>query len=451
MHGYALSDNMNKNYSTNWLVDRLMDYTMPKYINSPLVVNLGFLVQSASAANAPLRYSETGSSASDSAKVANKFATAIWALDYCYTLANAKISGANFHCAGGSPYSVMFWGGGTNSFATNPLAATYPIAPIYYGLLAFADGAKNMSLLPVTPASPTVYQTSPRASYYATLSDDGKTAKVTIINKDTVNAINAVVSFSNQVIISSASYRTLTYTDSILDLVAKTYYAGTQVASDGTFTPVTNTPLTITNSNSFTVPVARFNAAVVTVSLPNNILPITLLSFTGQLIANNVLLKWATAAETNNAGFDVERSLDGVNFSKVGFVAGANTQQASYSFTDSSVQQNKLYYYRLKQIDKDGRTTFSSVIQINTSLTNADFFTITPNPNNGNFVFSTNNTSVQTVKLFNTLGQEILIKTTANQPNAMSINTSHFAHGIYYLHAFSGSGELVKAMKVVVQ
>lgn len=451
IHGYALSNTQNTIYNNGWLIDRLMDYSMPGYNNSPFVVNLGFIKQSATDANVPLRYAETGSSASDSAKVSNKFITALWALDFCYSLAVNKISGANFHGGGGSPYSVMFWGGGNNNPATNPLAATYPVGAIYYGLLAFVDGAKNMSLLPVTPTSPTVYKSSPRASYYATISDDGKTAKVTIINKDTVNAISAVVTLPNMAV-GSATFRTLNFTNSILDLAANTYYAGTQVASDGTFAPVTNNTLAISNGNSFTVPVAAMTATVVTVALPSNILPVNLLSFTGQMAVNKVMLKWITAAEINNAGFNIERSIDGINFSEIGFVPAANTSQSNYAFTDSSIQKSQIYYYRLKQIDIDGHFTFSPIIQITTNIGNDDFFAITPNPNNGNFIFSTNNLAFKSLKMYNSLGEEILIKTAINQPNHISINTSsHLAKGIYYLHALSSTGKLIKTMKVIIR
>lgn len=97
-----------------------------------------------------------------------------------------------------------------------------------------------------------------------------------------------------------------------------------------------------------------------------SVLPIELLSFTAESIENNTIqLNWLTAAETNNDYFTVERSQGGLNFSTVGIVTGAGNSNttSSYSFIDQQPHPG-INYYRLKQIDFDGKHTYSNTISV---------------------------------------------------------------------------------------
>lgn len=94
------------------------------------------------------------------------------------------------------------------------------------------------------------------------------------------------------------------------------------------------------------------------------ILPVTWLSFTAQKGYNNAVnLQWQVANEVNNERYEVERSTDGVNFSSIGMVASlnGNTQApTSYSFVDKQPATGTVYY-RIQQVDKDGKHSYSSV------------------------------------------------------------------------------------------
>jgi hypothetical protein len=94
-------------------------------------------------------------------------------------------------------------------------------------------------------------------------------------------------------------------------------------------------------------------------------LPVELLSFTGKLNEENSQLDWTTVFEQNNRGFEIEKSMDGVNYHKIGFVNsdGNSTTRRSYSFTDpqKAVEHN---YYRLKIIDIDNTYDYSDVILV---------------------------------------------------------------------------------------
>jgi hypothetical protein len=118
----------------------------------------------------------------------------------------------------------------------------------------------------------------------------------------------------------------------------------------------------------------------------NNPLPVSLTDFTASVIqSKNVQLDWTTASESNNKGFDVERSADASKWLTVGYVAGSGNSSTykNYSYTDRNVPTGK-YFYRLKQVDLDGKFNYSNIlsVDINGSLSfelNQSF----PNPSRG--------------------------------------------------------------------
>lgn len=94
----------------------------------------------------------------------------------------------------------------------------------------------------------------------------------------------------------------------------------------------------------------------------DNTVPVELNSFNASVTGNNISLKWSTATETNNRGFEVERkvnsgqsSVNNLEYQVVGFVDGhgTSTEQQSYFFIDQNLSAGK-YLYRIKQIDFDG-------------------------------------------------------------------------------------------------
>ncbi len=100
---------------------------------------------------------------------------------------------------------------------------------------------------------------------------------------------------------------------------------------------------------------------------PASPLPIQLSSFTASTVANNVNLKWSTISETNTLGFYVERgsSKTGPFTTVSSLIAGAGTslQQHNYTYTDNSVSTGT-YYYRVRQVEKNGKTAYSSVLSV---------------------------------------------------------------------------------------
>jgi hypothetical protein len=140
------------------------------------------------------------------------------------------------------------------------------------------------------------------------------------------------------------------------------------------------------------------------------LLPVELLSFSARAVNNTFIqLDWSTATEVNNEGFDVERSFDGVNFEKIGFVAGNgnSTVVNHYQFNDTEVSVG-IHYYRLKQVDFDGQFEYSNIVSARIDATST--FAVSPfipNPaeTSSSLVFSVKKPTAVKVVLYNGIGQ----------------------------------------------
>lgn len=103
------------------------------------------------------------------------------------------------------------------------------------------------------------------------------------------------------------------------------------------------------------------------VILGSGTLPVLLLDFRASLIDKRVELQWETSFESNNKGFYIQRSTDGMNWISIGFVSGTgnSNDQQQYHFTDRLPEKGD-NFYRLAQTDIDDKTTFSKTVHIST-------------------------------------------------------------------------------------
>jgi photosystem II stability/assembly factor-like uncharacterized protein len=94
-------------------------------------------------------------------------------------------------------------------------------------------------------------------------------------------------------------------------------------------------------------------------------IPVELVSFSAKQIDNNVHLKWQTATELNNHGFEIERKTENSEWRIIGFKEGNGTTTEShyYTFIDDNISSGK-YHYRLKQIDYDGKFEYSNIVEV---------------------------------------------------------------------------------------
>lgn len=92
----------------------------------------------------------------------------------------------------------------------------------------------------------------------------------------------------------------------------------------------------------------------------NATLPVSFTAFSAQKSTRGVALTWNVASEENVAAYEVQRSSNGSDFTKIGSVNA--TQSSSYNFTDNSPVE--LAYYRIKSIDADGKYKYSSIVAL---------------------------------------------------------------------------------------
>ncbi len=106
-------------------------------------------------------------------------------------------------------------------------------------------------------------------------------------------------------------------------------------------------------------------------SIDSLILPVELIYFYAEVGLESVTLKWGTATEVNNFGFEIERAFNSTNgFEMIDFVLGNGTSNIpiDYEYTDTNLEQSGVYYYRLKQVDVIGDFEYSDTVM-------ADFVT----------------------------------------------------------------------------
>ncbi len=178
--------------------------------------------------------------------------------------------------------------------------------------------------------------------------------------------------------------------------------------------------------------------------------PVELISFIADVTDGNVLLKWETASEINNAGFSIQRGKENNKFIDLAFVKGkgSTTAQTNYTYLDKSVLYGK-YFYRLKQVDFDGSITYSKIIDVDLGLPKEYSLEQNyPNPFNPSTTirFALPVTSNVSIKLYNALGQEvtnILNATLEAGVHETIFNAVRLSSGVYFYminaRGFNGS------------
>ncbi|MDO8550326.1 MAG: T9SS type A sorting domain-containing protein [Ignavibacteria bacterium] len=146
--------------------------------------------------------------------------------------------------------------------------------------------------------------------------------------------------------------------------------------------------------------------------------PVELTSFNANTKAQNVILNWETATETNNQGFQIERQVGskqyavGNHWENIGYVAGfgTTTETKAYSFTDNEISSGS-YIYRLKQIDFDGTFEYSDEIEVEVDFTPTEYalYQNYPNPFNPttSIKYSVPVDGFVMLRVYNAIGEEI--------------------------------------------
>lgn len=178
--------------------------------------------------------------------------------------------------------------------------------------------------------------------------------------------------------------------------------------------------------------------------------PVDWAGFDGEVKDNNqVYLNWQTAAELNTDYFEIERSIDGrfANPQIVGQVpaTGYSDDYVTYKFVDEKLIASQVYY-RVKNVDMDGKTTYSPIIQLFAKDLSYQL-TAYPNPTDGQVAIRVNTLQEETfqLKLLNLQGQIVWQNTTRFGPHSLDhlpVDISDLPAGIYLLEATPHNGDL---------
>jgi len=186
-----------------------------------------------------------------------------------------------------------------------------------------------------------------------------------------------------------------------------------------------------------------------TISASGGPLPISLLSFKGEHAGNQNILRWSTANELNNSGFEVQYSFNRHDFRKLAFVNSKATNGNSSSVLNYQYADNKApggnVYYRLMQIDKDGQSSYSNVILIKGEKINGLALNMLyPNPakNVLNLIISSPENNNINIMITDLAGKKVYQQafSLSNGGNNLDLDIARLPAGTYFLKALCDNG-----------
>lgn len=181
------------------------------------------------------------------------------------------------------------------------------------------------------------------------------------------------------------------------------------------------------------------------ITVSRAVVPVELVSFTANVVGNKVTLSWRTATEKNNAGFEVQKSKDGKEYVRAGYVdgKGTTTEKQSYSYIDNITSSGKCYY-RLKQTDYDGTFSYSNVVEVSSIPLNYNLSQNYPNPFNptSTIGFGIMEKGNVRMSILNILGEEIRVLLNEEKEagyHSIDFNASDLPSGIYFYRIQAGN------------
>ncbi len=200
---------------------------------------------------------------------------------------------------------------------------------------------------------------------------------------------------------------------------------------------------------------ANFDNAFLCASPNCLVLPVKLVSFSGEYTNQANLLRWKITDAVNLSRFTIERSIDGISFSRVEDLPVTGSSQSDFSFTDRALPNTNTWFYRLKLVDIDGSYKYSSVIKLKSGLQQQAALSVYPNPVTGQqvnvFVQSAERYPAARLSLTDLAGGELGSKSVAVERgvNNFVLNTPAVSAGIYLLKLKLPDNQLI--IKINIQ
>lgn len=169
-------------------------------------------------------------------------------------------------------------------------------------------------------------------------------------------------------------------------------------------------------------------------------LPVELLSFTGEAEGPHNQLRWSTATEQNNDRFELERSTDGSLWELIATVQGAGSSQSTLQYSEVDRYPLVFTYYRLRQVDLDGSTTYSDVIALERDRA-AGMLVLYPNPGSDHLTISGDGAdAIDHVEVMTADGRFVLRSTPISAGGRVDLHVSDLPTGTYLVRAaYAGS------------
>ena len=228
-----------------------------------------------------------------------------------------------------------------------------------------------------------------------------------------------------------------------------------------TFAPSTNVQLTnilatisgsLTNGNhifhirSKQNPWGLDNAVTFSVG---GVVPLTWQFVNAQLQNGQTLVSWGTEQEINTSKFEIERSIDGLRFEKIGEqqAAGNSSIVTKYNYTDLS-PVNGFNYYRIKQIDIDGKVSYSTIVKVLNNKNIKEAF-IAPNPvvNMLNLI-EPKNIFINSVEVYDSKGSMVLRKNINGEVQVYNLPVANLVNGNYVLKVrYKNASKIISFIK----
>lgn len=162
------------------------------------------------------------------------------------------------------------------------------------------------------------------------------------------------------------------------------------------------------------------------------VLPLQWGSFTGNIVEQKTKLSFTTFNEVNVKHFEIEKSIDGLNFKSIVTLSALNKSTNNYQTLDAAIKPNNKYYYRIKQIDNDGKYSYSNTITV-MYLADGSYVNVYPNPVKSILNLHLSEVNVGDTKVSITTSDGKLIYQSKFINGSLQINTSTWNKGLYVL------------------
>ena len=164
-------------------------------------------------------------------------------------------------------------------------------------------------------------------------------------------------------------------------------------------------------------------------------LPVDFSLFNAEFVHDHVKINWQTTTETNNNYFIIQKSTNGRTWENIDRVEGAknSSQNITYHFDDKTPYLGTSYY-RLKQVDLDGKYTYSETKMVNVDAIDHDEIHVNPNPTTGVFTIKGDQINIEDIAIFDVNGKNVtaLVKM-QNAQTEIHVDLENLNDGVYIL------------------